>query len=256
MMGQEGRRPDADAQLAAPSPETRPGRLHQPGTWLIVFAAALVLVLIALPSWVRLLLWRGLQANALLAVMVLAFAIVALSLTWAAGYRIDSMIFLYVNGRGQRPAWLDAAMTVVTQLGNSLAAFILALLFWLSGQRLLAYALLLGTLSLWLVVELIKVLAHRRRPYVRLPEARIVGRRAGGRSFPSGHTSQSFFVATLLTEALQLNLWVAAALYVIALLVGITRIYVGAHYPRDVLAGAILGCAWGILTGLVFGRVL
>ncbi len=68
----------------------------------------------------------------------------------------------------------------------------------------------LGTLSLWLVVELIKVLAHRRRPYVRLPEARIVGRRAGGRSFPSGHTSQSFFVATLLTEALQLDLWVAA----------------------------------------------
>ena len=37
----------------------------------------------------------------------------------------------------------------------------------------------------------------------------------------------------------------------IAAIVGFTRIYVGAHYPRDVMAGAILGSVWGILTGLV-----
>jgi membrane-associated phospholipid phosphatase len=40
------------------------------------------------------------------------------------------------------------------------------------------------------------------------------------------------------------------------LLVGITRMYVGAHYPRDVLAGAILGSAWGLLGVLVDGYVL
>ena len=45
-------------------------------------------------------------------------------------------------------------------------------------------------------------------------------------------------------------------LYAIALLVGITRMYVGAHYPRDVLAGAILGSAWGLLGALVDGYVL
>jgi membrane-associated phospholipid phosphatase len=36
-------------------------------------------------------------------------------------------------------------------------------------------------------------------------------------------------------------------LYTIAFLVGITRMYIGAHYPRDVLAGAILGSIWGLL---------
>jgi len=38
--------------------------------------------------------------------------------------------------------------------------------------------------------------------------------------------------------------------------VGVTRMYVGAHYPRDVVAGAILGSAWGLLAGLVFGYAL
>ena len=45
-------------------------------------------------------------------------------------------------------------------------------------------------------------------------------------------------------------------LYAIALFVGVTRMYVGAHYPRDVLAGAILGSAWGLLGVLVDGYVL
>jgi membrane-associated phospholipid phosphatase len=41
------------------------------------------------------------------------------------------------------------------------------------------------------------------------------------------------------------------ALYAVAALVGITRIYVGAHYPRDVIAGVVLGSVWGILAMLV-----
>jgi membrane-associated phospholipid phosphatase len=45
-------------------------------------------------------------------------------------------------------------------------------------------------------------------------------------------------------------------LYALALLVGITRMYVGAHYPRDVLAGAILGSAWGLLGALINGYVM
>jgi len=42
-----------------------------------------------------------------------------------------------------------------------------------------------------------------------------------------------------------------AALYAVAALVGFTRIYVGAHYPRDVIAGIVLGSVWGILATLV-----
>jgi membrane-associated phospholipid phosphatase len=105
-------------------------------------------------------------------------------------------------------------------------------------------------------VELVKALVRRSRPFIRVTQARIVGYPAVGRSFPSGHTSQAFFMATLLASHFHACIWVAFLLYGIALLVGITRMYVGAHYPRDVLAGAILGSAWGLLGVLVDGYVL
>ena len=63
-------------------------------------------------------------------------------------------------------------------------------------------------------------------------------------------------MATLMAQHFHASAWVVFLLYAIALLVGITRMYVGAHYPRDVLAGAILGSAWGLLGVLVDGYVL
>ena len=54
-------------------------------------------------------------------------------------------------------------------------------------------------------------------------------------------------MATLITQHFHSSLWVVILLYAAAFLVGITRMYVGAHYPRDVLAGAILGSVWGLL---------
>ncbi len=143
-----------------------------------------------------------------------------------------------------------------TQIGNGIVGLATALIFFGAGNRLLAYEITLGILTLWLLVELMKVLMYRRRPFIRLTQARIVGRRARGRSFPSGHTSQAFFMATLLVGYFHAGVWAVCLLYTPALLVGITRMYVGAHYPRDVLAGAILGSAWGVLGGIVYGYVL
>jgi len=118
------------------------------------------------------------------------------------------------------------------------------------------YEFILGSITLWLLVELLKALVRRSRPSFRVTQARIVGLRALGRSFPSGHTSQAFFTATLLVPYFHASLWMVLMLYGVALLVAITRMYVGAHYPRDVLAGAILGSAWGLLGAVVNGYVL
>jgi membrane-associated phospholipid phosphatase len=138
-----------------------------------------------------------------------------------------------------------------TQAGNGFTSLVLALIFVLVGERFLAYELVLGTLTLWLAVMLVKVLVRRSRPFILLTQARIVGYREQGRSFPSGHTSQAFFIATLLAQHFHANIFGAILLYAAALLVAVTRMYVGAHYPRDVLAGSILGTAWGLL-GVVF----
>ena len=84
----------------------------------------------------------------------------------------------------------------------------------------------------------IKALFRRRRPFIDVVRAMVIGRRPDGWSFPSGHTAAAFSGA-----------WVASTIWPkcspvffgLAATVGFSRIYVGAHYPGDVLSGAALG---------------
>jgi membrane-associated phospholipid phosphatase len=231
-------------------------REYRPYAWLVFLIASLVLFLAWMPPQMRMIIWNGLTSRGILSSMLLVFSLLAVSLVWSVGQRVDVWAFLVFNLRGPHPVWLDNTMLVFTQIGSGVAALVLGLVLFLTGNRLVAYELFLGTLTLWIVVELVKALVRRSRPIIRVTQARIVGYRAGGRSFPSGHTSQAFFMAALMASHFHASLWLVIFLYTIALLVGITRMYVGAHYPRDVLAGAILGSAWGLMGILVDAYVL
>ena len=239
-----------------------PGRLiliirkYRPVAWLVFLIISLILLLAWMPSQMRVIIWHALVARGILSSLLLVFSLVAVSLVWSVGQRVDVWAFLVFNLRGTRPVWLDWTMLGFTQLGSSLGALVIGLILFFASDRLVTYEFILGSLTLWLVVELVKALVRRSRPIFRVTQARIVGLRAIGRSFPSGHTSQAFFTATLLAPYFHPGGWVVFLLYAMALLVGITRMYVGAHYPRDVLAGAILGSAWGLLGVLVNGYVL
>jgi membrane-associated phospholipid phosphatase len=218
--------------------------------FLLLLVTGIALFLILLPGGARASLWSALSAQRILVVLLFLFALVTLSLIWSAGQRLDTRIFTLLNTRGY-PIWLDRVMWLITQLGNMLTALIVAFLFFILNYRLLALEIILGTLTLWLLVEIIKALSDRDRPFLTLDNARVIGWREKGDSFPSGHTTQVFFLMTLLILYFQLGLGASIALYAIALLVGLTRIYVGAHYPRDVIAGIVLGSVWGILATLL-----
>jgi membrane-associated phospholipid phosphatase len=252
--------------MMQPSPEVK---LH--GVWnrlslwvsqhraiarLVSLTAGLILFLTLLPATMRIYFWDGLLSHKILASMLFVFSLLAISLVWSAGQQLDDWAFLVFNLRGSRPIWLDRTMLGFTQIGNGLTILVIGGILFVIGQRFLSYELILGTLTLWLLVELVKFLVHRARPFILLVQTRIVGFRATGRSFPSGHTSQAFFIATLVAQHFHPSVWIVFLLYGVALLVGITRMYVGAHYPRDVLAGAILGSAWGLLEVLVNGYFL
>jgi len=218
----------------------------------ITLAAGHAFFLAILPWRTRLGLANSLHAHLGTVVTVFAFTLVALSVVWSAGMALDSKIFLIFNVvGGRRRPWLDRGIWALSQLGSAVAAFLLAALFLGLHRRRTAIEVVLGTLTLWLVVETAKVLTDRARPFLALAEARIVGWKEPGRSFPSGHTSQAMFMATLLGHGLRLGVVEAGLLYVAALLVGLTRMYVGAHYPRDVIGGFLLGGVWGILAGIV-----
>jgi membrane-associated phospholipid phosphatase len=229
---------------------------HQAAARLVSLPASLLIFFALLPAGMRITFWESLQTHKVLASMLVVFSLLAISLIWSTGQRIDAWAFLFFNLHGRRPLWLDRIMLGFTQAGNGISSLGIALVLFLASEHLLSYEIILGTLTLWLVVELVKFLIHRSRPFILLVQARIVGFRPVGRSFPSGHTSQAFFMATLLAQHFHSSVWIVLLFYTAALLVGLTRMYVGAHYPRDVLAGAILGSAWGLL-GLIFdGYVL
>jgi membrane-associated phospholipid phosphatase len=218
--------------------------------FLIILVTGLALFLIWIPSGTRASLWIALSAQRGLFVLLFLFTMITLSLIWSAGQRLDTWVFMRFNMRGY-PKWMDRFMWFATQLGNMLTAFIVALLLFILTYRRLAIVIIVGTLTLWLLVEMIKVLVNRDRPFLTIDKSRVIGWRERGHSFPSGHTTQIFFLMTLFILHFQLGMTESIALYAVAALVGFTRIYVGAHYPRDVIAGMVLGSVWGILAMLV-----
>jgi undecaprenyl-diphosphatase len=149
-----------------------------------------------------------------------------------------------------RTGWLTSALQVLTWLG-SLAVIIPAGLatglYFLIRRRdwrplALLTAAVAGAVGLWLIV---KPLVGRPRP----PAAIWIGHYTGA-AFPSGHATQSVafyaMLAIVLGAGLSIRgraiLWSAAAL--IVLIVGASRIYLGAHWLTDVLAGYALGASW------------
>lgn len=229
------------------------GKIH-PLTWLVLLSASLVAFILWMPASARLMIWQGLIDSRIVSGMLLVFGLVAISLVWSVGQRLDVWVFLFFNLRGKRPEWLDRIMLVFTQLGSGTLALLIGAVAFLLGKRLAAYQIILGTLTLWIVVELLKAMVRRSRPIKRVTQARIVGVMESGRSFPSGHTTQAFFLATVIAS-FNATPWLIFLLYALALVVGVTRMYVGAHYPRDVLAGAILGSIWGLIGLLVSSSV-
>jgi membrane-associated phospholipid phosphatase len=241
-----------------------PPETHATHLWTVRRRWALLISLVIglgvfflwLPGGARTALFAALGTQRVLVGMIFLFALIALSLVWSVGQRLDTWIFLLFNLRSYRAKWLDRVMWLATQLGNVVTAFILAGLLFVLNEGSLAAVVILGTLTLWLVVETIKVLTDRARPFLDLKQARVIGWRERGRSFPSGHTAQTFFLMTVLasttfSHGFQPGVGGTIALYAVAVLVGFTRMYVGAHYPRDVIGGAVLGSVWGILATLV-----
>lgn len=84
----------------------------------------------------------------------------------------------------------------------------------------------------------IKSLFRRKRPFIDLVRALVIGRRPDGYSFPSGHTAAAFSGAWIVSTVWPRR---APVFFGLASCVGFSRIYVGAHYPGDVLVGATLG---------------
>ena len=222
-------------------------------------AAGVVPRAVRRPPW---LLWAA--GAAALAILVL----VVLGWTIDRGHRFafDRALMLALRRPGTLavpvgPHWLESAMIDVTALGGEtvLTIAVVVTLGALAVERLwLTAALALAaTVSGSLAVDLAKHVVARPRPDV-VPHLVEVS----SMSFPSGHSANSAIVyltlATLLTQVIPraaLRRYVIAIAVVLVTAIGVSRVYLGVHWPSDVLAGWSFGTLWALGWWAIGARV-
>ena len=160
---------------------------------------------------------------------------------------LDTASFRLVNQSMATP-WLDAIMPVLA--GHPLFAPVLAVsalwLAWRGGVRgrlCLVMLLLVAGAANNLFIDSFKHAFERPRPFLDLPDTRVLVGKGGSFSMPSSHAANWFAATAVLWVYYRRSLWFMLPL---AVAVGFSRVYTGVHYPGDVLAGAALGAGVGL----------
>ena len=137
---------------------------------------------------------------------------------------------------------LDPLFEALSTIGNLGAVWLIAAAaLAIAWRRPIVFARVGGAaLTAHLVTTVIKDLTSRSRPPLHVPEPAPIIALPGSSSFPSGHASVAFACATMLAAT---DRRLAIPAFALAAGIAWSRVYVGVHYPLDVLAGAVLGVA-------------
>ncbi len=163
--------------------------------------------------------------------------------------KIDSDLFFLLNGLAGRAESADKLFSVIAQYLPYVIVAVLSVLWFLWKRdvnqkiRILMLFVLSMAFSYALVFSIIHPLWPRERPFQALTGVnQLIDE--GGSSFPSLHAMFFFFTAAFVQMfSKKIGFWCFAA----ALVIGLSRIVVGVHYPLDVLVGALYGASLGFL---------
>jgi len=162
----------------------------------------------------------------------------------------ETAVFRLVNGLAL-PGWTWPGVWLVMQLGVIGAVPLVAVVALATRHLRLALDAVLAAGSIYLIAKVIKQFVQRGRPDSLLEQVNILGEPAGGLGYVSGHSAVAVALATVSSPYLGRRARRVA--WALAAAVCLSRIYVGAHLPLDVLGGAALGWAAGALVHLVVG---
>jgi membrane-associated phospholipid phosphatase len=149
------------------------------------------------------------------------------------------------------PGFLYPPVWAVMQLGNLLAVPAVAALAALTRRFRLAVNLLVAGVGVWFLAILVKGLVERGRPAHFLHDVHIRGTPATGLGYVSGHAAVAVALASVASPYLGRR--ARSLVWALAITVCLSRLYVGAHLPLDVVGGAAVGWAAGALVHLLLG---
>ena len=154
---------------------------------------------------------------------------------------IDGGLLLLIQEYARTPL-LDKIMIFITSLGNGGMIWIAATILLLIPKKTRKVGIMSGVALLGSLIinnHIIKNIVQRPRPFVTFTDLQILIPTPSEFSFPSGHTASSFAAAGVFYSNLPKKFGVPAV--ILAGLIGLSRLYLGVHYPTDVIAGIVMG---------------
>ena len=156
----------------------------------------------------------------------------------------NAKLFLFVNRHSSNFA--DFLFLYLTNLGDGIiAALLILVLLWISFRDALTFLII--TLLITIIVSILKdhIFPELNRPVAYFGTSEILHLISGYDpptlgTFPSGHTATAFSVGLYLSILIK-NRYLKLLLFLIAFLVGYSRMYISAHFPADVVTGALIG---------------
>jgi len=176
--------------------------------------------------------------------------IFSLFLTSRSIVSADESLFLSINS-SWNPSF-DVIFKALIELGSFAFWFVVIFILWILGKRTLATYLLIAVLVHVAIGGSVKYIIDRPRPFEVFPDAFALYSPADP-SFPSGHTEGTFTAAAVLGLRSKKLL---IPLSLLAVFVGFSRLYIGVHFPLDVISGAVFGVLIGVfVAGLDLTRL-
>ncbi len=125
---------------------------------------------------------------------------------------------------------------------------------WRDRLYVFFFTLLSVAVSYGIVKEVINYVLPMTRPFAARGFTPLISHAASDPSFPSGHATFFFTLATVIF--LQMSARWGIVAYLAALLIGLARVFVGVHYPMDIVAGAVIGMAIPLLVRAIMPKPL
>jgi undecaprenyl-diphosphatase len=172
-------------------------------------------------------------------------------------YSIDLTVFYFFN-HTISTGFLDNFFAIITNVKNWYIAYVILAGIAVTKGGVKGRVVVIGLILLIVVGDqfgyrLLKEFFQRVRPCNALSDVLTPIGCAGSFSFPSNHALNNFAAATFLSKMYPRLKWI---FFVVAILISVSRIYLGVHYPSDILGGALIGIALGYLFSIAAEKII